>query len=164
MDQEIDDIDRVCAILSIKTFLAESLKIEGIIRDPTKEEIAATEEFLLLPVLQFRHVIKLQEVYAPDKPLRMHEGMNVRVGGYIPPEGGSFIRESLIGLIHRCNAAPHPWKIHVDFEMLHPFMDGNGRVGRTIWAWTMLASDNNPFALPFLHRFYYQTLANVERA
>jgi len=37
-------------------------------------------------------------------------------------------------------------------------MDGNGRSGRAIWAWQMLGDEQDPFAIPFLHRFYYQTL------
>ena len=46
------------------------------------------------------------------------------------------------------------------YEMLHPFMDGNGRSGRALWAWMMLRLGQDPFALLFLHRFYYQTLEN----
>lgn len=42
--------------------------------------------------------------------------------------------------------------------MLHPFMDGNGRTGRAVWAWAMQRDGQDPFALSFLHRFYYQTL------
>jgi len=40
-------------------------------------------------------------------------------------------------------------------------MDGNGRTGRAIWAWQMQRLGRDPFALPFLHRFYYQTLEAI---
>jgi Fic family protein len=52
-----------------------------------------------------------------------------------------------------------PWVMHVEFEKLHPFMDGNGRTGRAIWVWHMLRCGRKPFEISFLHRFYYQTLA-----
>jgi hypothetical protein len=38
------------------------------------------------------------------------------------------------------------------------YMDGNGRTGRAMWAWQMHGLGHDPFALPFLRRFYYQTL------
>jgi Fic family protein len=51
-----------------------------------------------------------------------------------------------------------PYQQHHQYESLHPFTDGNGRSGRTIWAWHMMRVGRDPFALPFLHRFYYQAL------
>ena len=53
-----------------------------------------------------------------------------------------------------------PFGIHLRYETLHPFMDGNGRSGRILWAWQMLHHDIAPgIRLGFLHAFYYQTLA-----
>jgi len=51
-----------------------------------------------------------------------------------------------------------PWDIHYRYERLHPFRDGNGRSGRVLWAWHMLQLGRDPFALPFLHRAYYEAL------
>lgn len=68
---------------------------------------------------------------------------------------------TIIGKLNRSKPGLHddPWKMHVAFEKLHPFMDGNGRTGRALWAWHMKQLGLDPFALSFLHRFYYQTLA-----
>lgn len=138
-------------------FLRESLAIEGIHRDPTPKEIAATETFLKGP-LSVDAVIALQAVYAPGKPLRDRTGMDVRVGAHIPMRGNPDMRDHLEHVLNNAD----PWSLHVAFEVLHPFMDGNGRTGRAIWAAMMIETGQNPFALSFLHRFYYQTLAHAE--
>lgn len=51
-----------------------------------------------------------------------------------------------------------PWKAHMLFEKIHPFEDLNGRTGRILWAWKMLETGEDPYRIPFLQRYYYQTL------
>ena len=51
-----------------------------------------------------------------------------------------------------------PAEYHQRYETLHPFMDGNGRSGRALWAWQRLQRGESPFALGFLWAYYYETL------
>jgi Fic family protein len=139
-------------------FVRESNMIEGILRDPTDAEIAATERFMALFQVHATTLGDFQSVVAPGKPLRECEGMDVRVGNYIAPPGGPNIVRRLQAICRRANSGEHPWKVHCAFETLHPYLDGNGRTGRALWAWQMYGRGHNPFALGFLHRFYYQTL------
>jgi hypothetical protein len=139
-------------------FVRESNRIEGILGYPTEAEIVAHERFMTLPQLDLTAVTDFQAVVAPGKPIRSAEGMNVRVGTYIAPAGGPDIPRQLESILREANISGNPWSIHVNFEKLHPFMDGNGRTGRAVWAWQMQNLGRDPFALPFLHRFYYQTL------
>jgi hypothetical protein len=80
--------------------------------------------------------------------------MNVRVGRYVAPPGNSLMRVEL----DRVLSIADPYAGHLAFELLHPFMDGNGRTGLAVWLWLMQRGGDNPFALSFLHRFYYETL------
>lgn len=138
----------------LERFLIESLMIEGIDRKPTDAEIGSTSLFLDEP-LSVESVMVIQEVYAPGMPIRDKNGMNVRVGRHICPPGDISMPASLRSVL----TIPDPWKCHVEFELLHPFMDGNGRTGRAVWAWKMIRAGDDPFTLGFLHRFYYQTLS-----
>lgn len=148
---------------SIFDFVRESNRIEGILRDPTRDELEATERFLILPQMSRATMGMFQGVIAPGKPLRLKRGMDVRVGNHIAPPGGPGIGKSLGNILTKANGDADPWEVHCEFETLHPYMDGNGRTGRALWAWQMRCLGKRPFALPFLHRFYYQTLEHIGR-
>lgn len=150
--------DQAEAIRGLCAFVRESNRIEGITRSPTQGELDASRQFLNLFQVKATTMALFQEAVAPDKPLRLETGMDVRVGSYIAPPGGPNIGKRLDAILERANNGDDPWLVHCAFETLHPYMDGNGRTGRILWAWQMKAAGRDPFALPFLHRFYYQTL------
>lgn len=141
----------------LREFVIESNRIEGIRRDPTDYELLAHAAFLPLQKVTVADMESfVREVAA--RPLRDVAGRNVRIGNHLPPPGGPLIRESLAAILNDANHDASPWEVHRDYELLHPFMDGNGRSGRVLWAWQMRRQGLDPFALPFLHRWYYQSL------
>lgn len=143
---------------SLEDFIRESNRIEGINRDPTEDEIKAHARLMDLDKIEIDHLIGFVHVVAGAR-LRDQIGLDVRVGGHIPPRGGPEIRTRLDQILYDAmNSAPpmkHAYRIHHDYEKLHPFTDGNGRSGRALWLWMM-----GEAPLGFLHHWYYQSLSH----
>jgi Fic family protein len=142
----------------LEAFIAESNRIEGINRATTEGEIVAHAALLVLRTIT---VADLEGFVAEIAavPLRRARGQDVRVGSYFPPPGGPLVEAHLAEILDEAMVGNvTPFETHVAYEKLHPFLDGNGRSGRALWAWQMGRDGYNPFSLPFLHRFYYQSL------
>ena len=143
------------------SFLKESNRIEGITRDPTPQELSETAKFLDLDTVGLDDLRRLAIIYASGRGiLRERIGMDVMVGNHIPPRGGPSVRRELVKLLDDLadpDISPFEW--HTQYETLHPMLDGNGRTGRTLWAWQMLQRGHEQWLdIGFLHSWYYQSL------
>lgn len=144
----------------LAAFIRESNRIEGIPR-VRAHELAAHETFLALPKVTIDAVAELVRQIGGG-PLRHMAGMNVRVGNHRPIPGGEAVLIQFDDILHRANRGANPWQIHVEYETLHPFMDGNGRSGRALWAWQVVNQGHYPrtLAMGFLHPAYYAALSS----
>ena len=150
-------------MINIPEFVRESNMIESIFRDPTSRELMALDEFVCLAELTVEDVKTFVSINQPGAVIRDREGLDVQVGGHVPPPGSPHMPLALADLLERINLRDiEPWHAHVEYESLHPFTDGNGRSGRAIWAWQMRHWNRNIFNT-FLQTFYYQTLQNSRR-
>lgn len=148
----------------LRKFVEESNRIEGIL-ETTREEIAAHRAFFAHRKLSVAKLERFVNEVAGVE-LRKRKDMNVSVGGYYPPAGGPHIKRALANMLARLDEGSStgtwrsPYELHQAYERLHPFMDGNGRSGRALWAWHRLQLGRDPFTLGFLHSFYYEALSN----
>lgn len=143
--------------MNLYDFVAESNRIEGILREPTSEEIAVHEEFLGLSAVTIPDLENFVNICQPGEVLRDIPGLDVRVGSYYPPEGGPLIKQQLTLLLEDIDIHD-AFDIHQRYETLHPFTDVNGRSGRVLWLYQM----NGDVSLGFLHRWYYQSLDKLQ--
>ena len=144
-------------------FIRESNKIEGILRDPTDDEIAGFDRFMKLPKVTVFDLEQFVSVCQPKARLRDRLSVpGVRVGNHIAPSSGPQIHADLENILENMGDAG-PYLTHIAYETLHPFTDGNGRSGRALWAWQMqnVLSEGEMDVIwtrGFLHSYYYQSL------
>lgn len=141
----------------VREFLEESNEIEDIhaVKD---EEVGVALSLLELDQITIRDLERFLKTTAPAARLRNKPGLDVYVGMHAPPKGGPYIEDKLAELLLRWKEfTPH--ELHVRYELLHPFTDGNGRTGRVLWLWHMEKKGHGIAPLGFLQSFYYQTLA-----
>ena len=147
--------------ITLEQFVKDSWEIEGLY--PYQKEldifIGHHVDFLELEAVTVHDITCLVADFTGGPLLlRDKEGMNVMVGEHRPPKGGPAIKWRLAEILKESfqDNDKRAYRTHCQFEKLHPFMDGNGRAGRALWLWSM---GEYGLDLPFLHRWYYQSLA-----
>ena len=120
----------------------------------------AIEEILTLDGLLILHKMLISNI-RDDIAGRFRQGNEyVRVGSYIAPPP-SDILPRLQSMLVTFNATSHHSIIkrmatlHLDFEHLHPFIDGNGRIGRVINNYLLMREGFVPINIKFVDRQRY---------
>lgn len=98
--------------------------------------------------IHVRDVLKLHSIIGQKgaldrEPVGLFRPYQVRVGMHLPPKA-SEVPGLMSQLLDWLNGAGRAWPavvssaiLHYQFEFIHPFGDGNGRVGRTLAAWQL---------------------------
>lgn len=140
----------------LNAFIMESNAIENIHRMPTLKEVEEAKRFLGLKQIKIEDMEKFVSVYAPGNRLRTEKGCDVMIGGLLAPLGGVHIGYRLQKILDNVNYRNgSAYEIHMQYEQLHPFTDGNGRSGRMLWLWQMQETYEPKWG--FLRSFYYQS-------
>lgn len=123
----------------IKEYLTESNKIENVYAEQALEDALTAWNYLsnqselTHDVVKHTHNLLLQNKQ-PDIAGE-YRTVQVYIGNDKPPHH-SQIKPLLTELYNKTpNTAVEALQLHVTFEKIHPFEDGNGRIGRLIYLW-----------------------------
>lgn len=147
----------------LEDFVAESNGIEEIIRPPTIREMLAHFPALCAVPLGVQDMEMFVGTVTGEH-LRRRKGMDVAVGAHSAPPGGPEIEERLRVLLGIAASGAGPYRVHLEYEHLHPFTDGNGRSGRFLWLWTMVNAGriDAVWRYGFRRCWYYQSLEDYD--
>ena len=150
---------QIIDVMYATSFVTESNLIEGITRSPTDLELLEHIKFYKLTKITIPALEHFISVYQPGTKLRDKKGLDVKIGKSIPISGGSDIRRRLIKLLDDINNRKiSPYEAYISYELLHPFMDCNGRSGRALWQWLMYRPQ-----MTFLRQFHHQAIQYHEQ-
>ncbi len=117
---------------TLEDFVRESNRIEGILRDPTEDEIVAHKLLRALPKIAVSDLEIFVAVVQPGATLRRTPGLDVRVGSHIAPPGGPEIEQRLENLLtHVGNMGRRgAYETHLAYEDLYtPSWTATGALG-----------------------------------
>jgi len=133
-------------------FLSESNAIEGVYDSDSLDQAIEAWKFLMSKdvlthdvILKTHKILMLHTNLQPDEKGYFRQ-CEVRIGhrfglnsSLVPSAMFKWIFESM-----RKHPKVDAKKLHVEFEMIHPFVDGNGRVGRMLYNWTRIKRNEEP--------------------
>jgi len=124
-----------------------------------------TKEFILL-----LHQMLISNINDSIAGRFRNKGEYVRVGSYIAPAPEHVERmfDESLSLYHsdlESHVVDKIAKFHLDFERIHPFIDGNGRIGRVIMNYQFLQSGFPGLIIRNKEKkYYYQAFKNFEQS
>jgi Fic family protein len=134
-------------------FLQQSNYIEGVL-DGLDDSVKAwkylkNQDFLTEEIICKAHKLLMKNQNIDKKDKGAFRTCNVRVGNRICPDYRElkplmwkWLFESI-----RKNPLPDDKQLHIIFEKIHPFVDGNGRIGRMLMNWIRIKRLSKPILI-----------------
>lgn len=166
----LEETDKILNQIDCDRFISirEMFEAKNLARVVLYLDKKAKEQELNLNAVLFLHKILLSNIN-DDIAGRFRKGNEfVRVGSHIAPnpkEVSSLLEEMLIEYNSTLseNIIKRIAKLHLVFEYIHPFCDGNGRIGRVINNYLLIREGFVPINIKFIDRKdYYQAFKEFD--
>lgn len=158
----LEETEKILLQIDLDRFISqrEVFETKNLARVVSYIDKRAKEQELTLTVMLSLHKMLISNI-RDDIAGRFREGdERVRVGSHIAPHARE-ITERLETMLAEYNASSHESivkriaKLHLAFEYTHPFIDGNGRIGRVLNNYLLIREGFVQINIKFIDRAKY---------
>src|SRR3989338_7172619 len=158
----LEETEKILLQIDLDRYISEReiFEAKNLARVVSYIDKRAKEQELTLDVMLSLHKMLISNI-RDDIAGRFRKGdERVRVGSHIAPAAKEIV-EMLENMLNDYNAANHEHiikriaRLHLTFEFVHPFIDGNGRIGRVINNYLLIREGFVPINIKFIDRKKY---------
>lgn len=166
----LEETEKILLQIDLERYISEReiFEAKNLARVVSYIDKKAKEQELTLEVILLLHKMLISNIHDDIAGRFRKDNEYVRVGNHIAP-GPKEMLPRLEKMFGEYNAASHEniikriAKLHLDFEFTHPFIDGNGRIGRIINNYLLMREGFVPINIKFIDRkMYYEAFAEFQ--
>ncbi len=158
----LEETERVLMEIDLERFISqrELFEAKNLARVLSYIDLKAKESSLTLDIILLLHKMLLSNIRDDIAGRFRKENEWVRVGTHIAPDPKEVLLR-LEGMLTEYNSKPEEHIIkklalqHLTFEYIHPFVDGNGRIGRVLMDCFLIREGYVPINIKYSNRSEY---------
>lgn len=158
----LEETEKILLQIDLDRYISEReiFEAKNLARVVTYIDKRAKERELTLDVILSLHKMLISNIRDDVAGRFRKTGEYVRVGSHIAPKSEELI-ERLQKMLSEYNATVNEnivsriARLHLEFEYAHPFVDGNGRIGRVINNYLLIREGFVPINIKFIDRKKY---------
>lgn len=167
----LDETEKILLQIDLDRFISEReiFEAKNLARVVEYIEKKSKDQELNLDVILSLHKMLISNIRDEIAGRFRKDDEYVRVGSHIAP-GPNEILPCLEKMFEEYNSASHESiikriaKLHLAFEYTHPFIDGNGRIGRVINNYLLIREGFVPINIKFIdRRKYYDAFEEFQK-
>ncbi len=158
----LEETEKILLQIDLDRFITEReiFEAKNLARVVSYIDKRAKEQELTLEVILSLHKMLISNIRDDVAGRFRKDDEHVRVGNHIAPNPKEVV-DRLEKMLAEYNAASHEniikrvARLHLTFEYTHPFIDGNGRIGRVINNYLLIREGFVPINIKFIDRKKY---------
>jgi len=158
----LEETEKILLQIDLDRFITERevFEAKNLARVVSYINKRAKEQELTLEVILSLHKMLISNIRDDVAGRFRKDNEYVRVGSHIAPAPQEIV-ERLEKMLSEYNASSHESiikriaRLHLSFEDIHPFIDGNGRIGRVINNYLLIREGFVPINIKFIDRKKY---------
>lgn len=167
----LEETEKILLQIDLDRFISEReiFEAKNLARVVSYIDTKAKEQELNLEVILLLHKMLLANIRDEVAGRFRKENEYVRVANHIAPNPKEVV-ERLEKMLAEYNATSHEniikriARLHLTFEYIHPFIDGNGRIGRVINNYFLTREGFVPINIKFIDRSkYYEAFKEFDK-